>query len=269
MADYQYYEGFILTDKQTGQTRRLSDFGGTIYNPNSDGVTRNLLPEPTHITDKNENQDGERYVKTLYGTRSIEIPVVFSEKDGGGELFELNKWLGKKRQQVFAWEDDAECKEIDVIYQKGFDMDILYGEKFYGLVTLNFIAHNPYWRIRNEKPVIYRNLVAGNVFDIKNKGNSDCFPLIKVVPNGTQASIKIQWNNTLVALTNIDKPFYIDCERERCYEMNGAIQVVSLSKYHSDKFYSFPYLYTDLRNKITIVEGNISELTIQPKTRII
>lgn len=269
MADYQYFEGFKLTDKETGITRSLSDFGGTVYNPNNDGVQRNLLPEPSHIVDKNENQDGERYVKTVYGTRSIEVPVVFAEKDGGGDLFELNRWLGKKHQQIFEWEDDEEHKEIDVIYQKGFDMDILFGGQFYGLVTLNFIAHNPYWRIKNEQPLIYANLNAGSVLDIKNKGNTNCFPLVKITPVGTQATIKIQWNDVLIVLSNINQPFYIDCEKERCYEMNGTTKVISLSKYVTDKYYTFPKLYADKRNILSVIQGSISEFKIQFNTRII
>lgn len=269
MADYQYYEGFKLTDKETGITRHLIDFGGVVYNPNADSISRNLLPEPTHVVDKNDNQDGERYVKTVYGTRIIEVPVVFSEKNGGGELFELNRWLGKKHQQVFEWEDDDEHKEIDVIYQKGFDMDVLFGEKFYGLVTLSFIAHNPYWRIKNEQPLIYTNLNTNSSFVIKNKGNSDCFPLVKITPSGTQATIKLQWNNVTITLSNIDKPFYIDCQAERCYEMNGSVIVPTLVKYVSDKYYTFPKLYTDKLNTITVLQGSISEFNMKLNTRII
>lgn len=267
MADYQYFYGFKLTDKETGITKRLSDFGGTVYNPNSDGINKNLLPEPNHIVDKNENQDGERYVKTTYGTRIIEIPVVFAEKDGGGNLFELNQWLGKKRQQVFEWENDDENKEIDVIYQKGFDMDIMFGGQFYGLITLTFIAHNPYWRLKNEVPSIYKDLKPNDEIKIKNKGNTDCFPLLEITP--IDKSVKIQWNDLIISLSDLDKPFYIDCEKERCYEIIENKQTLNLVKYKSDDYLTFPYLKCDITNKIKILEGNISQIKMFHNTRII
>ena len=108
MASYQYYDDFKLIDKETGIEKRLSDFGGIVYNPDNNAFSRNMLPDPEHITDKNENQDGERFVKTVYGTRIIEVPVYFSEDLGAGELFELNRWLGKKKQQTFQWVNDDE-----------------------------------------------------------------------------------------------------------------------------------------------------------------
>ena len=189
MANYQYYEDFKLIDKETGIEKRLSDFGGIVYNPNNDSITRNMLPDPEHITSKNENQDGERYVKTVYGTRIIEVPVYFSEDLGAGELFELNRWLGKKRQQTFQWVNDDERKEIDVIYKEGFDMDILFGDKFNGLTTLSFIAHNPYWTIRDEIPIIFNNVKQGNEFKVKNK--------IKII-QGNIKKIKLNLNTRII-----------------------------------------------------------------------
>lgn len=267
MANYQYYSDFKLIDKETGIERRLSEFGGIVYNPDNNALTRNLLPDPEHITETNENQDGERYVKTVYGTRIIEVPVYFSEDLGGGELFELNRWIGKKRQQIFQWVDDEERKEIDVIYKEGIDMDIFYGEKFNGVVTLSFIAHNPYWRIRNEVPMIYNNLTVGNEIKFKNKGNSDCFPLLEITP--TTSDIELTWNNLNIKLTGIDKPFYIDCERERCYEIIDGTKKINLAKYKSDDYYSFPYIQTDVTNRIKIISGSISKLKIIRNTRII
>lgn len=267
MADFQYYDDFKLTDKETGVEKKLSDFGGIVYNPDSDALTRNLLPDPEHITDRNDNQDGERYIKTKYGTRIIEVPVYFNSEMGGGDLTELNKWLGKKKQRVFQWVDDEEKKEIDVIYKEGIDIDILYGEKFNGLTTLSFIAHNPYWRIKDEKPIIYNDLTEGNEFKFRDKGNSDCFPLLEVVPR--TSDIELVWNEITIKLTGLDKPFYIDCEKERCYEIIDGVNKLNLSKYSSDEYYSFPYIKTDLANTVRVKKGNISKLKITRNSKII
>ena len=269
MANYQYYEDFKLIDKETGIEKRLSDFGGIVYNPNNDSITRNMLPDPEHITSKNENQDGERYIKTLYGTRIIEVPVYFSEDLGAGELFELNRWLGKKRQQTFQWVNDDERKEIDVIYKEGFDMDILFGDKFNGLTTLSFIAHNPYWTIRDERPMIFRDIKQGNELKVKNKGNTECYPLIEVTPETGSTTIKLQINELSVTLKDLNKPIYIDCEKERVYEIVNGVKVATLDKFESNKYCEFPYFKTEISNRIRVIQGNIKSMKITFNTRII
>lgn len=269
MANYQYYDDFKLIDKETGIEKRLSDFGGIVYNPDNNAFSINMLPDPGHITDKNENQDGERYIKTIYGTRIIEVPVYFSEDLGGGELFELNRWLGKKKQQVFQWVNDDERKEIDVIYKQGFDMDFLYGEKFNGLATISFVAHNPYWRIRDERPMIFNNVKQGNEFKVKNKGNTECYPLIEITPESGNSSIKLEINGLTMTLSKLDKPIYIDCEKERVYEIIDGKKIASLDKFVSNDFCEFPYFKTEVKNKIKIIQGNIKKIKLNLNTRII
>lgn len=269
MANYQHFLDFKLTDPVTGISKCLSDFGGIIINKDKNAYNKNLLPDPNHITDSDDMRDGEIYLKTTYGTRAIEITCFFSEEMGGGNLFELNKWLGKKRQQIFEWVGDDECKQIDVIYNKGFDVDIFYNEKFYGQIDLTFIAHNPYYRIKNEYPIKYTNLVLNKEYFVRPKGNTDSYPLIQITPNGTQNKIKFNWNDVAVELTNVDKPIYIDCEAGMCYEIKDGKKVMAFTKFKSDEYYTFPDIPTDGVSKFTVLEGKIKEMLIQPNTRII
>lgn len=266
MAEFKYYNGFTLTNPITGKTKSLSDFNGIIYNPDNEKMTRTMLSEPTHITDKNDNCDGEQYIKTRYGTRIIEIPVFFK---GTVDEMELNKWLGCKRQQVFAWEDDDDNKCIDVIYQKPFDMNIYYGQEFNAYTMLSFIAHNPHWYIKNEREIIYKNPQINEVKIIKCRGNSDSFPLIKVVPNSTQSKIRFKWNTLVIELSNVNKPIYIDCKKERCYEMNGDIMTLVSLKYKSDNCLRYPFISADIKNAFILLEGKVNEISIQPRTLII
>lgn len=269
MAYYQYYDDFKLIDKETGIEKRLSDFGGIVYNPNNDSVTRSMLLDAEHITSKNDNQDGERYVKTVYGTRIIEVPVYFSEDLGAGELFELSGWLGKKRQQTFQWVNDEERKEIDVVYKEGFDMEILFGERFNGLATLSFVAHNPYWNIRDEKPVIFNSLKQDSEIKLKNKGNTECYPLIEVTPEDGIKVVKLEINGLTVELKDLDKPIYLDCEKERVYEIINGVTTATLDKFTSNKFCDFPYFKTGIANNIKIVQGNLKKMKVMLNTRII
>lgn len=267
MAEYQYYNDFTLTNIKNRNIKALSDFGGQVYNPNNDKLSKNLLPEINHIVDKNENIDGERYIKSVYGTRIIEVPCFFQGSNGTLDLDDLNKWLGNKHQQVFSWKGDY--KEIDVIYKSSIDMDIFYGSEFNSVVVLSFIAHDPYWRLKNEKPIIYKNLILNNKEIIPCRGNANSHPLIKITPNGTQAKIRFKWNDIEIQLSNIDKPFYIDCKKQRCYEYVGGIITPTLVKYKSDAFLHFPIIDYEIKNSFTLLEGSISELSIQSNTKII
>lgn len=269
MAEYQHFLDFKLTDPLTGNSKCLSDFGGIIINPDNNAYNKNLLPDPNHITDKDDMRDGEIYLSTTYGTRLIEITCFFSEEMGGGNLFELNKWLGKKRQQVFEWVGDDEHKEIDVIYNKGFDVDIFYTEKFYGQIDITFIAHNPYYRIKNEYPYKFSSVQLNTPYYIRPKGNTDSFPLIKITPNGTQSKIKFTWNDLNIELKNVDKEIYIDCESGMCYEIINGKKFMVFTKFKSDEYYSFPEINSENMTQFIVTEGNITELLIQPNTRII
>lgn len=268
MADYEYHYDFKLIDKENGIEKKLSDFGGIVYNPNKDSINKNLLPDPEHITSKSNGIDGERYIRTVYGVRFIDVPVYFSEDLGAGELFELNQWLGKKKQQIFQWVDDEENKEIDVVYKEGFDMEVQYGEKFNGLVTLTFIAHNPYWRLIKEKPLIYKDMLENDIISFKNKGNSECFPLIKFVPKEGMPSVKLMWNNLKIELKNLDKEIYLDCKSEKCYEIIDDKKVLALNKCKTDDYFTFPNIQCG-KNKIGILEGGLEGIYINMRTRII
>lgn len=265
MSEFKYYNGFSLTNPITGKSKSLSDFNGIVYNPNNEKMSRHFLPEPNHITDKNENCHGERYIKTVYGVKIIEVPVFFH---GEVDEMELAKWLGTDKQQTFEWEDDDDNKCIDVVYKQSFDQEIYYGEEFNANMTLNFVAHDPFWRIKNEREIIFDNPRINEIKTIKCRGNTNSFPLIKVTPNGTQ-NIKFKWNDLMVQLNNINKPFYIDCEKQRCYEMNNDINVLSLLKYQSDKHFNFPFISADIKNTFMLLQGDIKQVSIKPRTKII
>ena len=148
-------------------------------------------------------------------------------------------------------------------------MNIYYGREFNAVFTLNFIAHNPYWRLKHELPYVRKGLTSGNILKIKNKGNANCYPLIKITPNGTQSTIKFNFNDLQVTLSNVDKPFYIDCELERCYEIINGEKKISLTKYVSDKYGNFPYMWYDKQNIFQLIQGNIAEIEMELRTRII
>lgn len=259
MAEYQYYEDFKLGNKT------LSSFNGKIINTTSNTKKMNLLPEVEHITDKDTSNDGERYIRSRYQSRIIDISTIFNEDT---DIDELRAWLGNKELQTFSWEDDDINKEIDVIYNKGFDMEVYYGKDFYGQVELSFIAPSPLWRIKNEKEKIVTNPIIGIEYYFKSKGNIDSLPIIRITPNGTQSTIVFQWNDLMVTLQNVNNEIYIDSEGQ-VYEIVSGIKVYQMVKYFSNSNYDMPILNPFIKNVFTLVVGSISQVGVTLNSKIL
>ncbi|WP_252225088.1 MULTISPECIES: phage tail domain-containing protein [unclassified Clostridium] len=260
MAEYKYFEDFQLG------IYKLSDFNGTIINNSDDKRTINLLPDIEHVTETNSNCDGEAYIKSRRNPKIINIPVMFSKE--GVYLNRLTAWLGETEQQTFNWISDEEKKEIDVIYDKGFDMGVYYGGKFYGQMDLSFIAHDPLWRIKNEHELKFKSSELSTTIPFRGKGNIKCKPTIRLKPNGSQAEIKFRFNDMEVKIKNISNEFYIECGTGEVYEMINGIKVYSMTKYFSDEMYNFPIIYPFKVNTFTLLNGSLTELGITLNSKI-
>jgi phage-related protein len=206
------------------------------------------------------------------------MTVFFSEEDGGGDLFELKRWLyktreGKKYRQWFEWDSDDENKQILVYESGGWKSQVYYQKKFYGQIDFKFIAHYPFYSVKNEKDITFAgtDVAIGHRNNIRCAGNSEPYPLIKITPNGTQSAIKFIWNDLTVTLSNVDKPIYLDCAKKKCYEIINGIVTPSNLKYSSTKFIKYPYITSDpdIKNYIQILAGNVSEFRITPRSRIL
>lgn len=262
MGEYQYYEDFQLGDKT------LSSFNGIIINTNDTTKKMNLLPEVEHVTDKDTINHGERYIRSRYQPRIIDIPVMFNDDT---DLDELNAWLGSNKLQTFSWEDEKFIdKEIDVIYQKSFDMDVYYGKDFHGEVELSFIAHYPFWRIKNEKEKIFTNPIIGNEYYCKSKGNIISLPIIKITPNGTQ-TVVFKWNDLIITLTNIDKETYIDSSGEsgQVYSYINGVKTSQMTKFSSNDSYEMPILTPFIKNKLILLSGSASQISVKLNSRVL
>jgi len=259
LSEYIYHNDFQLGNKT------LSSFNGIIINTDDSKKKMNLLPEIEHIVDKDSFNNGERYIRSRYQPRVIDIDVMFSDDV---DLDELSAWLGHNKQQTFSWCDDIIDKEISVIYQKGFDLDVYYGKKFYGQTNLSFIAHYPFWKVKKEKDKIITNPNINQEYTFKSKGNIESLPIIKITPIGTQSNIIFKWNDLTVALTNIDKPIYIDSEGQ-VYEMINGIKVYQMIKYFSNLNYDMPTVQPFVRNKFILVQGAVSEVKITLNSEIL
>jgi len=262
LPEYQYHEDFRLGNKT------LSYFNGIIINTNDTTKKYNLLPEISHITDKDTINNGERYIRSQYQPRIMEISVMFNNDT---DIDELNAWLGSNKLQTFSWEDENFLdKEIDVIYQKGFDMEVYYGKEFHGEVELSFIAHYPFWRIKNEKEKIVTNPIANTEYYFKSKGNIESLPIIRITPNGTQ-TIVFKWNDLIITLANIDKETYIDSSGEsgQVYSYVNGVRIPQMTKFYSNDNYEMPILTPFVKNKLILLSGNVSQISVRLNSRIL
>ena len=257
MAIAQYFEDFKLGSK------RLSDFNGIIYNK-GDGHAINVAPSITHMTEKLPNRDGELFYGSTVDPRIIELSVYFEDEV---DIEQLSAWLCSKNTQPFSFVDDY--KEIDVVYNSIIDMRAFYNSTFQGLMDLTFIAYNPYFRVINEKNITIKSPTINKDYSAKTKGNVDSYPIIKIVPNGTQSKIRFKINDMTIALQNVNKEIYLDCESEEVYELNSGAKIPIINKFYSREFYEFPYLKPFVSNTIRILEGAVSEISINLNSRVL
>lgn len=270
MIDYQHFTNFSLTDIRTGKTKNLTeDFGGIIINTNETFYERECMPQQNFITDKNNTRDGEIFIKSTYGVRTLDMTCLFSEELGGGDLFELKQCLGKKYQQIFEWENESNNLGIYVIENGGWKSQVYYQRQFYGQIELKFIAHNPYYFIKNERDITFSGLNIGDSKNIKCRGNCDSYPLLKITPTSTLISFK--WNDLTVTLSNltIGQTYYLNCELCQCYYFNNNIKVLSGNNYQSNQYIDYPKIDCEMQNTLNMISGTVSSFVIQLNSRII
>lgn len=264
MAEFQYYDDFSLGGKF------LSDMGGMIYNTDDTKRTINQLPDIEHSTDKDSVNDGERYIQSRYGTRSIEnIPIIWKD---GTDLALVRAWLGSKEQQTFYWRGDIEHKEIDVVYSKSLDFSGFYGKnnEYVGqMENISFVAHDPYWRVQNEYERKFNSPVIGTEYFVKSNGNVESSPIIRIKVPSTQATIKLLWNDLTITLTNVLSEIYINSEDGEVYEYLNGEKDYQMNKYYTNDNYDMPIIKPFIKNTIKVVSGNISEIGVMLNSKII
>lgn len=250
----EYFDDFQLGDY------KLSDFGGFVIN--DDGWKVNVAPSTEYITEKVSLKDGELFFGSRLNPRTIPLKVYFEDEV---EIEKLSAWLASGKPQVFSYVGDT--KEIDVVYDGFLDLECYDDDGIKGIMDISFIAYNPYWRIKNEKHIIFTNLDS-TVLSFKGKGNVECYPIIKITPNGTQAEIKFNWNGVLNTLKNVDKEIYLDCENEDLYEIIGDNKVMVSEKYDGNDYWEFPFITPFIKNTFQLIRGNVAKVEIILNSRI-
>lgn len=262
MSELKYFDDFSLGGI------KLSSFNGIRYNTDNDGIKYDSMPEPIHTTIDLPGVHGKYIYKTAYDTRLITVPVyIYDEID----IDKFNAWVGCCNEQVFYYcnnEGMSDYKEIDVVYNKGIDITSYWTPNYRGFTELEFIAHYPLWRVRNEDHKVIKIPSIGKDYPVVSKTSITAKPLIKVTPSQT-GTIKLLLNELNMTLTNINQAIYIDSANGEVYTLNNGIKINAFSYYYSNGWYELPTIKPFEINKIKVVSGNVYEIDIQLNSRIL
>ena len=251
-----YYNNFRFGDK------RLSDFGGIIYNEDgwkiSNGLTSNK------ITTKLGNRDGELYLGQSYNPRTITIPI-FIQNDI--DIDKFYAWLLNGEQEL---EFEGSGRKIKAVLDNQIDITSYYDGDYKGLSTLSFIAYDPYWRPIEDTYTTISFPTANTTKLIKTESNVNSYPIIKLTPTTTN-KIKFSINNEIIVLNltndNVGKEITIDCENEEIYDIRFEQKYNLFNIYYCTEYYDFPSLKPYITNEFKFLEGNVSEIKIYHNNR--
>lgn len=259
MALIKYQGDFRFGD------RKLSDFSGIKYNPNSSGIPYTSMPSPRHNTTTLSNVNGEKYFSTTYDSRTITIPVfIYDDID----IDNFYAWIGKDTPQVFSFIDDF--KEIDAILSKGLDISQWYTPSFRGFTEIELICFDPLWRLKKEFPIIYENPVINMIYQFKTVANVKSKPIVKITPNGTQTKIKFKFNDMTITLNNINTEIFIDSYDGEVYKIVNNERVNMFTQYEYISNYEIlPVIKPLEENEFILLEGSVKKIEIIPNSRIL
>ena len=251
-----YFEDFRFGDK------KLSDFGGIIYNEDGWFISNGLTSAKT--TTKLSNRDGELFLSSTYNPRTITIPIFLQRNIDLDEFF---AWLLNGEQEL---EFVNSGRKINVILDNQIDIRNYYDGVYKGLSTLSFIAYDPYWKNIVDTYTIKQPPRVNQTVSFRIEGNTICYPKINLQPT-TVGKVKFEINGMIVTLdiTNslVNKNITIDCEREDVYGVTGTSEENLFQIYSSNDYYEFPTLNPFVDNTFTLQSGNASVVKIYHNDR--
>lgn len=255
---YKSYFDFKLGNK------KLSDFGGKLHNGSNDYVKINLLPSMTKEVEEIPLVDGNIYYGGRYDPREINLDIIIENSNLDEEGF--TNWIKSKTAQWFNFIGDD--KKILVVYDDIVDMQIYNYHQ--SMVTLKFIAHDPYWYLIDDVVFTKISPAINTTYTIANRGNVESYPLIKINCTTTQ-TITFELNGKQYKLNGVINDTYIDCYTCTVYTINGNSKTNRIALYQclNGKYkYEFGSLnFGD--NSIKIIGGTVNSLIINCKSRFI
>lgn len=253
------YTDFKLGDK------KLSDFGGILWNGGNEAYTINLLPTMTKKTEQLPNTDGNIYYGATYDPRLITLYIVidnpsFNETD-------FTNWIKEKVVRDFYFIGDT--KKIKVVCDDMVNLQAY--NKNQGTIELKLIAYDPYWYLITDSIFSKTSPVINTTYSFTNSGNDNSFPLIKLQCSGTQNNIIFELNGKQFKIKTMTTDVYIDFYTETVYNFNGSEKMNRLSNFECLNG-KYKYEFGELpigNNTIKITSGTLTNITVNCRSRFI
>ena len=121
--------------------RYVSDLGGIVADDSGGKIAYSLVPEREYVTNSPKDVDGEFVFMTRIRPRTWQIPVFFEDL-AYTEIKNISSWLDSPKESEFYFRGDSLMIKARVA-PESIDIVTYSGNK--GLLTIPFIAHDPYY----------------------------------------------------------------------------------------------------------------------------
>lgn len=183
----------------------LSEFGG--YVGSTDGGLKKypFLPSREYATDSPLEYDGEYVFDSHLAPREWEVPIVFDNIDDAG-LRQVAGWLDTSTAAKFYYADDT-VYIMACLNGDNNDISSVSGKD--GEITLNFIAHDPFYYAINPSTYTFTNIMQdtkshANIYNMINAGTKTAFPTISVMATHSFVLNVLDSTQTQVASLIVD-----------------------------------------------------------------
>lgn len=259
MGFTSYYD-FKLGDK------KLSDFGGSLYNGEDDAAKKMLLPTMNNSTEELPLIDGTLLYASTYQPRPISLNILIDNNNFDEAAF-IN-WIKSKTPQWFNYVGDN--RKIKVVYEDEIIMTMYNNRQ--SIMTVKFVAHDPYWYLIDDVVFTKESPIITIPYTFSNGGNDISFPLIKLKCSTNQSIITFELNGKQFKLTSLINEVYIDFYTETVYTLiNDGTKINKLSTFEclNGKYkYEFGNLNVG-NNSIKITQGTLTSIVVYCRSRFI
>lgn len=237
--------------------KKLSDFGGIIVEQYEN--MRSLTPSQDVETKSIPGMDGEIPIATKYSSRTWTENIFFENMV---DVRDISLWIGNKQDTEFYYINDDVKIKARIPDEIQFNMYTGDKESFAGLMSIPFIAYDPYYYLID--PLSYQFSTTG-IKTFENKGNVTSMPIIRFEVVGTQ-NIKFSINNKLYELKNISEWCEIDTRKRSVKDSKGNQRMNFYSE--GDKIAKFPLLNIG-ENTFDLKLGSIKKVIIECNCKFI
>ena len=244
------YDDFYFNGK------KLSEMNGVVISQIN--TPRSVTPGIDIITKKIPGMDGKYFERATYQVRTWTEEIYFKNID----IRKISAWLSSKEEKDFYYIGDTALIKTIVVKKNDIDIFKTGVDKFSGVMTVEFISHDPYYGLINS--LIHEFTTVG-VKEFENDGNVESFPFIRFDLVGTQ-NIKFRLNDKIYEIKDAKDFIEIDTRIRTITDSVGNKRQDFYSE--ETRLLYYPILLPG-ENTFELLLGSVEKVTINCKSRFI